>query len=58
MTPEEHEEMLESVSPRERERIRRIEARQDFPGAVITGYNEGEPDFTPIGSDHDLDESK
>ena len=37
---------------REQERIDNIESRQDFPGAVITGHNDGQkPDFTPITED-------
>lgn len=45
----ERQDDLQGASPQERERIRRIEARQDFPGAVITGYNDNvPPDFTPI----------
>ncbi len=58
MTLEEQEEMLKSASPEERARIRRIEDRQDSPGAVIAGYNEVEPDLTPIRSIDDLDDSK
>lgn len=46
---EEREGDLQGASPEESARIRRIEDRQDFPGAVISGYNDdAPPDFTPI----------
>lgn len=39
----------QDASLEERERIRRIEDRQDFPGAVIAGFNDDvPPDYTPI----------